>query len=359
MGGLFSGLALRQRGYDVDVFERTAGELESRGAGIVAQPRMLRWMEDNDIATREGITTTTERRVYLNRDDTTRREYESSMTFTSWDGVYRRLRGAFPADRYHMGRTVVDLEQGGGSVTARFENGDEESSDLLVVAEGGRSHTRKRLVPDIGPAYAGYVAWRGLLPEDDVPGLIERFEDAFVFYEGANTLILGYLIPGPDGEVAAGDRRLNWVWYDTAERDGLDELLVGEDGTRYEFSVPPGELREEVRKRRDIVARDGLPDTFSRLVEATDEPFVQTIYDLSVPEMGFGRACLLGDAAFVARPHTAAGTAKAAADAIELAESLDGHDGLGEALNSWEANRLEAGEELVAEGKRMGDGYMK
>ena len=39
--------------------------------------------------------------------------------------------------------------------------------------------------------------------------------------------------------------------------------------------------------------------------------------------MAFGRVCLIGDAAFVARPHAAAGTAKAAADAWALAEALD------------------------------------
>ena len=33
--------------------------------------------------------------------------------------------------------------------------------------------------------------------------------------------------------------------------------------------------------------------------------------------MAFGRTCLLGDAAFVVRPHTAGATAKAASDAME------------------------------------------
>ena len=58
-----------------------------------------------------------------------------------------------------------------------------------------------------------------------------------------------------------------------------------------------------------------LPPTFRRLVEVTQEPFVQTIHDLAVPKMAFGRVCLTGDAAFVPRPHTAASTAKAAANA--------------------------------------------
>ena len=57
-------------------------------------------------------------------------------------------------------------------------------------------------------------------------------------------------------------------------------------------------------------------------VLATKEPFVQPIYDLSVPRMVFGRVCLLGDAAFVPRPHTAASTSKAVTNAITLAEAI-------------------------------------
>jgi 2-polyprenyl-6-methoxyphenol hydroxylase-like FAD-dependent oxidoreductase len=63
-------------------------------------------------------------------------------------------------------------------------------------------------------------------------------------------------------------------------------------------------------------ARHVLPPAFVRLVEATDEPFVQTIHDLAVPRMVFGRVRLTGDAAFVPRPHRAASTAKAAANAL-------------------------------------------
>ena len=65
-----------------------------------------------------------------------------------------------------------------------------------------------------------------------------------------------------------------------------------------------------------------LAPTFQTLVEATHEPFVQAILDLQVKQMVYGRAILLGDAAFVPRPHTAGSTAKAAANALTLATAL-------------------------------------
>ena len=60
--------------------------------------------------------------------------------------------------------------------------------------------------------------------------------------------------------------------------------------------------------------------------------------------MAFGRVCLIGDAAFALRPHAAAGTAKAAADAWALAETLATTQGdLQAALPRWERHQLAVG----------------
>ncbi|WP_336342681.1 FAD binding domain-containing protein [Halalkalicoccus ordinarius] len=358
MGGLFAALALREAGCAVDVFERASGELESRGAGIVAQPRMMKYLKERGVADPDELTLTADRREYLERDGSLRRERADSMAFTAWDALYRRLRGAVADERYHAGRRVVGFERDGEGVTVRLEDG-ERRADLLVVAEGGRSSTREKLLPDVAPEHAGYVAWRGLVDESDVPAdLLERFEGTFPFYEGEDGLMLGYLIPGPDGKTHEGARRLNWVWYDDVDGGRLGELLTDVRGVEHEFSVPPGALQDEVERGLRTAADERLPELFSESVRATDDPFVQTIYDLSVPRMAFDRVCLLGDAAFVARPHTAAGTEKAAADAIGLGDALAEGGDLADALADWETDRLKAGRELVAQGARMGDGYM-
>src|SRR5258708_2852561 len=101
-------------------------------------------------------------------------------------------------------------------------------------------------------------------------------------------------------------------------------------------------------------ARRILPPTFLRLVEATAEPFVQTIHDLAVSKMAFGRVCLIGDAAFVPRPHTAASTAKAAANALGLADCLTATGGdVEEALRRWEPTELDTGRQLQVHGQRL------
>ena len=71
--------------------------------------------------------------------------------------------------------------------------------------------------------------------------------------------------------------------------------------------------------------------------------------------MRHGRIVLMGDAAFAARPHTAAGTAKAADDAWALAEELGDGSDLDAALARWERRQLAVGRDLVHRARRLGD----
>lgn len=72
--------------------------------------------------------------------------------------------------------------------------------------------------------------------------------------------------------------------------------------------------------------------------------------------MAFGRVCIMGDAAFVARPHCAAGTAKAAEDAWQLGDALTetGNDVVA-ALKKWEERQLKCGSQLVARAREIGN----
>ncbi|MFT6570753.1 MAG: 2-polyprenyl-6-methoxyphenol hydroxylase-like FAD-dependent oxidoreductase [Sphingomonas echinoides] len=67
-----------------------------------------------------------------------------------------------------------------------------------------------------------------------------------------------------------------------------------------------------------------------------------------------GRLALLGDSAFVARPHTAMGVAKAAADSLALAEALAGAP-VEQALLHYQRERLPVGRAITQYGGRLGD----
>jgi 2-polyprenyl-6-methoxyphenol hydroxylase-like FAD-dependent oxidoreductase len=98
----------------------------------------------------------------------------------------------------------------------------------------------------------------------------------------------------------------------------------------------------------------------AELVAATPEPFLQTIVDIGVSRTVFGRACLLGDAAFVVRPHTAAAAAKAADDAMSLAAAIHrAGRNVDAALAGWQASQIERGQELLQYGVALGQRWAK
>jgi 2,6-dihydroxypyridine 3-monooxygenase len=99
-----------------------------------------------------------------------------------------------------------------------------------------------------------------------------------------------------------------------------------------------------------------LPPPFAEIIRRTAETFIQIVFDLEVPRMAFGRVCLIGDAAFTARPHAAAGTAKAAEDGWTLAQTLRTGDGdVVEELRQWEGGQLALGRQLVARSRDAGE----
>lgn len=355
LGGLFNAIALRDLGYDVTVFEKSSGLMRDRGAGIVLQGEVIDLFRRYGVGAVNEISVPVRDRRYLNPDGGVARDGPMAQDMTSWDVLYRKLRAKFPDD-YHVGVHFQRFEDG-ERVVAHFDGGRTKECDLLIGADGPGSLVRQQLLPDVVSEYAGYVAWRGVVPEAEQPGLAGEFAGRFTFFQAPHTHILCYLIPGLGGVLTPGQRRLNWVWYvNAAPGPELDRVLTDAAGVRREFSVPPGAVAPDRLAWLRGEANRILPPTFRRLVEATREPFVQTIHDLAVPKMAFGRVCLTGDAAFVPRPHTAASTAKAAANATALADCLTVAKGeVNEALRWWEPDQLVYGERLRVHGQRLGN----
>src|SRR5271165_3224117 len=203
-----------------------------------------------------------------------------------------------------------------------------------------------------------HVAWRGTLPEQALSDATRRLlGDALTYQVLKDSHILVYPIPGPGGALTAGDRLVNFVWYvNVAEGQELEELMTGRDGIRRAVSLPPGAATDQPVTAMRQAAEAELAWPITAVVTGVGEPFVQVVYDIAVPRMAFGRACLIGDAAFAVRPHAAAGTAKAAADGWALAEALAAADGdVPTALASWERQQVALGRALLARCRDIGD----
>ena len=168
LGGLFAAHLLRAVGWDVDVYERSAEDLAGRGAGLGTHDAL------RDLMGRIGIDVETPLGVaihaYVCRDRSGRavNEIRLERVMSAWGRLYRPLKDALPEKNYHPGMALEHVETDKRAATAIFADGARISGDLLIGADGGRSTVRTQFLPDLKPAYAGYVVWRALIAETEV-----------------------------------------------------------------------------------------------------------------------------------------------------------------------------------------------
>ena len=354
MSGLLAALALTRRGWEVAIHERVAEPLAGRGAGIVAQPELKAALRALGLDAGSDLGVDVPTRVMYARDGRVTHRLDVAQTMTAWDRVFHLLKAALPDTPYHCGKELQRVEQGAG-VTAHFADGTTAEGDILVGADGIRSTVRQQYLPELTPLYAGYTAWRGLVAEQDFPAALhaQLFED-FSFCLPSNEQMLGYPVAGPDNDLRRGHRRYNFVWYRPAsESEQLPRLLTDESGRTHALSIPPPLIAREVVAQMRAEAEDVLAPQFNEMLALCALPFLQPIYDLEVPHMAFGRVAVLGDAAFVARPHVGAGVAKAAEDALALADALEAGN-VERCLKQFEAARLPRGNKIIERARRLG-----
>ncbi len=358
LGGLTAGLVLREVGCEVDVLERSPVPLEGRGAGIVLHPSTVRWWREHDVRPLAEMSAAVRRLRYLDERGAITHEQQCRYRLSSYDALYRDLRDCFDPEHHHLGSEMVGFEVQDDGVTVELSGGETRHCDLLVCADGIGSVGRRLLLPEVQPRYAGYVAWRGAVVEDDLSGpTAETLLGAITYHLLPHGHVLTYPIPGPDGSVQPGRRLTNWLWYrNVAEGEALDALMTDRDGTLRATSLAPGAVADVPLAALRADAEAMLPPPLAELVRATDEPFVQVVVDIEVPRMAFARAALVGDAAFALRPHAAVGSAKAAEDAWKLGEAMvaEGFD-VPAALARWEPGQLALGRGALERTRRAGE----
>jgi 2-polyprenyl-6-methoxyphenol hydroxylase-like FAD-dependent oxidoreductase len=362
LAGLSAAALLARRGLDADVFERATSALEGRGAGIVTHPDLLDGLAACGATLDATLGVHVPERIVLACDGSVIGTRQAGQILTSWERLYSLLRQAVPADRYHLGKRLVAIEETSERITAQFDDGSSATGDLLVGADGIRSQVRSIVHAQTAPRYAGYVAWRGMAREADLSeGTRAAFFCRFAFCLPDSEQILGYPVAGPGNSVAAGERRFNFVWYRPADEvHALASMLTDAHGTLHAAGIPPQLIRPELVAATLADARRLLAPQFAEAVSATKAPFFQPILDLESTRLAFGRVGLIGDAAFVARPHVGMGVSKAMGDAVALADCLAEVDPrrIAQGLRAYEALRLPEGATIVARARRLG-AYMQ
>lgn len=134
-------------------------------------------------------------------------------------------------------------------------------------------------------------------------------------------------------------------------------MLTDVQGKVHRYSVPRGMIHPNIAQKQREFARQVMPLPLADMVYATQDIFVQAIEDLLVPSHSIAeRIALVGDSGAILRPHTAAGTTKAALNAWSLANCLkDANFVVSQALRQYNAAMQPVAEELVNIGISIGN----
>ena len=361
LGGLFAANLLHRAGWDVLVCERAGEALSGRGAGLVSHPALFAALAaagvnvdarephaDSDLGVHVA-----DRRVFSS-DGSIIAQCDYPQVLASWPRLFEVLRGALPPRCCRHAAHCVRVETSNENATAYFADGSVEQADLIVAADGVRSVIRAQLAPAARPDYAGYIAWRGLVDKAYLPPETwAALGNTFGFCLPDGEQILGYPVR------VGSSRAYNFVWYRPAEADALRGMLTDASGLVHADGIAPPLIRAELIAAMRDAAQQLLSPAFAQVINRTQQPFFQPISDLISDRLVFGRTVLLGDAAFVARPHVGMGVTKAACDAVALVNALRATpNNIAAALVEYQRARLEAGRAVVARGRQLG-AYMQ
>ena len=354
IAGLFAANALIKKGWDFTLHEKVSIPLSGRGAGIATYEELAE-LVFKATGNKKVLGTSAKTRVSLDIKGNIIARYNYPQIYTSWQYLFSLLRKNIPDNKYFMNEDCIKVSQVNGCAKSTFSNGKEKKSDLIIIANGMKSELRKFVDPMAVPKYANYIAWRGVVNENELSiNSLKILSEYFVIILPYNQQIASYPIAG-EGEKAfkKGNRRINWIWYKPAPEIELKSILLGKSGKQYVDGIPPNEIRDEISKNLLLEAKEKLPPQMFELVNKTVQPLIQPIFDLESKKMVNNRILTLGDASFTARPHVGMGVTKAAIDAFSLSDYLNPITFESD-LDKWEKERIKAGSFLVERSRDLG-----
>jgi salicylate hydroxylase len=332
IGGLAAACALRRRGIEVEIHERSQ-KLEEVGAGLQIGPngfKVLRALGLEDELMRNAFEPIN--MVSLTWDEArlrfreplkaiAREKYGAPYMTAHRADLHDMLRRATGDTRLRLGANCIGADTLNGTAVARFADGSTVEADLVIGADGIRSAIRAQHFGAGEPRFTEMIAWRAIVPMDCVPtqvgpgGSVRLERGEYFGWIGPSGHVICYPI-GVDGD------KLN-IFGGHYSGDWVEES----------WSVPSS--REEL-----IAAKAGWNAALLDMFRHVEHVYKWGIYDRDpLPQWTRGRVTLLGDAAHPTMPTLAQGANMAIEDGYVLARSLARSSDIETALKTYAAER--------------------
>lgn len=340
IGGLTAGIALKAAGFKPVIYER-APEFGEVGAGISLSPNAVKGLGSIGLGNFLDRKANEPLHQYLFHGLTGEilQDINRENCRETYGGPYLQLHradlmdglvDAFGLEDCRLGKSLKGLEQSDSEVTLAFDDGTNETADIVIGVDGLRSIIRDILFDTPEPTFSGHVAWRALIPGHKLgPRATERTN---VNHIGAGQNLVTYPVRGTDlVNLVALTRADGWVeesWNAKASPSELAKVFEGWTDYVTEAIAAIGE---------DDLYRWGL--------------FIRTPLKTWVK----GRVALLGDAAHPMLPYMGQGASSAIEDAVVLGRCFAQAEDAISALEMYENARVERAAFLQAESNLGGD----
>lgn len=322
VGGLTAALALKKIGVEVDVYEQTESP-RAAGAGLSLWANAVRALNYlNPAILQEHVTVSgTIRRqdgipLSSMNTDTLKERYGSPTIVVHREDLMNALLTE-TGDIVRYGKRLARYE----GTTAMFKDGSYARGDILIGADGIHSLVRKQMHPDSQPVYRGYAAWRCVVdfPHDQVKGMWgESFGKGSRFG----------LVPLTNGRIYC---------YATANRPQ---------------NTPPDD-----HKATMLALFGNWHHPIKQVIQAMpdEEILYNDISDIEpLPYWVDGQTVLLGDAAHAMTPNMGQGACQAIEDGVILAQMLNKHATIKDALEAYQKVRIPHTRKVVLRSRSIG-----
>lgn len=341
IGGLTAGIALANRGIEVEVYEqaKAVGEI---GAGLTLGPNALKAYEGMGLRSAiEDVSFDSEWQVVRRWNDGAEVSRVNRSGYKDIFGApYVSLHRAdfvdvlaenLPSGVLNLGSRAIGAENVADGAVLRLADGREIEADLVVGADGVRSAVRSSIIETGEPRFAGTVCFRGLVPYDDVADAIQTKD--WTLYVGPERHVIYYM-------VRRGDV-VNFVAHVDAD------TWTGESWTQ---EADPSEI---------LNVFEGWHEPLLKLLGSAETYYKWALYDRDpIPSWTRGRVTLLGDAAHAMPPFIGQGAGMSVEDAYALAAAVEyTPDDIPAALNRYEELRIERANEKVMRARAGRDKY--
>ena len=328
IGGLATGIALRQAGWDIRIFERSPSPRELGFALLLAPNAMavLRELGVAEVVLERGFVPVRgeARRMngsFLKRAMAPPQEaLGGPIVVALRPAVHGALLETVGLDALTLDHEITGFRTAGERVVLQTAGGDVAEGDLLVGADGTGSVIRSALHPsEPPPRSSGIVAVRGA-----THGAVDQLGDlSAIYYLGR----------------------------------GVEAFLVraSETGIYWALSVAEGLVPAGTRDAEAVVAHMAprFEETFNAVTSAATDLRYDELFDRDpLPFWSRGAVTLLGDAAHPLLPHTGQGAAQAITDAVALGKALREESSVSEALAAYERDRRPKTTHLLGRGRR-------